>query len=296
MRSRQQRVAVVGRVLLPGYGALVALCFVAAWLRGRPDSPWINLYYLTPLLGGVLGLARLAARHPTKPDRSTVAYVVFCLALIAWGLSGVWYVAEYATHAGAVRFPSLGDVGYYAGGIAWAVGAWVLYEGVVPDFLAEVEATSYLLSILALATLFVLSVAGGADLVESIKTGGNPVQVVALSFPLLYGFSALMLFRLARRRQRTQLMAGQPAIKLIAGGLALVYAAQMALETTVTLAERATGTLPGVRNAQPPYFLYALAFLVLSVGVARYPLAVPVVGTRPPDPAPSEHVPGAGSG
>jgi hypothetical protein len=282
MDARSPCIERVSRIALLGAGALVLVTLVAAVTRGRLESPWANLYQLTPLLGGTLGLARLAARPRAKPERATVVYLLFCLALLCWGGSGVWRLTE----TGATPIPSLGDLGYYAGGLAWTIGAWVLYEGVTPDFLTEVEANSYLLSMLTLATVFVLSVAGGADLVASLKTGGNPLQLVALTFPLLYGFNALMLVRLARRRQGATLLAGQVAIKLVAAGLGVVYLAQMALETTLLLAERTSGTLPPIRNAPLPASLYALAFFVLTLGVLRYPLVMPVVGARPPEAAP----------
>jgi hypothetical protein len=205
--------------------------------------------------------------------------------LLGWGGSGAWPLLAALRQAAPPAMPSLGDVGYYAGGLLWTSAVWVIAEGVVPDFLSEVEASSYLLSLLTLATLFVLSVAGGADLLEAIKTGGNPVQVAALTFPLLSGFNALMLFRLSRRRQGARLRTGQTAIKLLAAGLGLVYLAQMTLETMTILDARTRGTPAVVRPALLPAIGYALAFGLLVFGVARFPLTTPVVSDHPPDPA-----------
>ncbi|MCC6315968.1 MAG: hypothetical protein IT337_18365, partial [Thermomicrobiales bacterium] len=110
---------------------------------------------------------------------------------------------------------------------------------------------------------------------------GNTLQIASLSYPLLYGFSALMLARLARRRVPPTILDGRRALKIIASGLVLLYLAQVTFETTITFAQRATGSFETYRNDQPAHALYALATFVLSWGVLEYPLARPVVRQQP---------------
>lgn len=277
-RRRADRI-VRGALLVAG--ALITACFVAGRLAGNPSFPPIWLYQLLPLLGAVTGFARLDVARLARRDRSTTVYLLFCLALLCWGLSGLLYAWQAVAAGVPPAFPSPGDVGFFAGGVVWAAAVWTLYEGVVPDFLTEVEANSWLLSWMALVTLFVLSIAGGADLLEAIKTGGNTLQIASLSYPLLYGFSALMLARLARRRVPPTILDGRRALKIIASGLVLLYLAQVTFETTITFAQRATGSFETYRNDQPAHALYALATFVLSWGVLEYPLARPVVRQQP---------------
>ena len=178
------------RALLLAAGAVVVVLILAAWAIGQTSQPLFKLYLLFPLLGGLVGLARPRRAPLLAPTRSTLVYVLACLALVAWGLSGLWNVLVTATPAAGTAFPSPRDLGYFAGGLLWAAAIWILYEGVTPDFLSEIEANAFLLSWMAIATIFVLSVAGGADLLEAIKAGGNTALLEHLSKPFLEGVEA----------------------------------------------------------------------------------------------------------
>jgi hypothetical protein len=164
----------VARVVLLAAGAVVAVLFLAAWLTGQADRPPLRINLLLPLLGGLIGLTRVRRAHIMRPPRSVVVYGLMCVALIAWGLSGLWLLAASVMQAAATPFPSLGDFGFIEGGLLWTAAIWILYEGVTLDFLSEVEANAFLLSWMFVATLFVLSVAGGADLLDVIKMGAAP--------------------------------------------------------------------------------------------------------------------------
>ena len=82
-----------------------------------------------PLVGGLLALVRLTPAHLQAPERATLVYGLCCLALVAWGLSGLWIFAAPYRNAGVATFPSPGDLGYVAGGLLWSAAIWVLYEG-----------------------------------------------------------------------------------------------------------------------------------------------------------------------
>jgi hypothetical protein len=270
----------VARWVILVFGAVVVLLFLAAWATGQSDLPAINLYLLTPLLGGVLGLSRLSRASLVAHERTTIVYLLMCLALLAWGASGLRDAVEEITHRGIALVPAWGDLGFLASGLLWAAAIWVLYEGVVTDFLSQVEKNAFLISGMTLATAFVLSVAGGGDLIEAIKAGGNPVQIVGLVCPVLFGFNVVMLLRLVHGELGSQRAAGRRALTIIVIGLLLLYVAELAFETTVTLSQRLTGAEPVYQNVQVPYFLYAVAFLVLSLGVVGYPLETSVASRR----------------
>jgi hypothetical protein len=273
--------AAVTRGILLTFGAVVALLFLGAWMTGRSDLGAINLYLLTPLLGGLLGLARLAPPRRVPRERSTIVYLLMCLALLAWGVSSLWDAAAEISHMAMALVPAWGDLGFLVSGGLWAAAIWVLYEGVVPDFLGQVEKNAFLLSGMTLATAFVLSVAGGADRIEAITVGGNPVQIVGLVCPVIFGFNLVMLLRLVHGELGAKLGQERRALTIIVVGLLLLYVAELAFETMVTLSERLTGTEPIYQNAQAPYFLYAVAFVVLSLGIVSYPLTTSGVSRVP---------------
>jgi hypothetical protein len=221
----------VARGVLLAFGAVVVLLFLAAWVTGQSDVPAINLYLLTPLLGGALGLSRLSRGRLVAHERVTIVYLLMCVALLAWGTSGLRDAAEEITHGGIALAPAWGDLGFLASGLLWAAAIWVLYEGVVTDFLTQVEKNAFLLSGMTLTTAFVLSVAGGGDRIEAIKAGGNPVQIVGLVCPVLFGFNLVMLLRLVHGELGKQLMAGRQPLTIIVLGLLLLYVAELAFET-----------------------------------------------------------------
>jgi hypothetical protein len=275
---------IVSNVTLLATATISAVFLLGAWRTGQTDLPLLRLYLLLPLIGGLLALARLTPTHLRAPERTTLVYVLFCLALVAWGLSGLWNFVARLRHADATPFPSLGDLGYIAGGLLWLAAIWVLYEGVVADFLTEVEANSFLLSAMAVTTIFVLSMAGGSDLLEAIKAGGNTLQIVALAYPLLYGFNVVMLLRLVHGKRATPIMHDRWPLFAIVFGLVFLYLAQMAWSTTVILNDRLSGGPPADRTGNAPQVLYILAYVALALGVVNYPLpeAIDLVRSRRP--------------
>jgi hypothetical protein len=187
-------------------------------------------------------------------------------------LSGLWnFTAPYRS-AGPPAFPSLGDLGYVGGGLLWSAAIWVLYEGVVTDFLSEVEAHAFLLSAMAVSTIFVLSVAGGSDLLEAIKVGGNTLQIVALAYPLIYGFNVVMLLRLVHGERATTIAKARRPLLIIVIGLVFLYLAQMAWSMTVIMNDRLSGGPPADRTSDAPQVLFILAYVALALGVHSYPL------------------------
>jgi hypothetical protein len=262
----------VARVVLLAAGAVVAVLFLAAWLTGQADRPPLRINLLLPLLGGLIGLTRVRRAHIMRSPRSVVVYGLMCVALIAWGLSGLWLFAASAMQAAAKPFPSLGDFGFIAGGLLWTAAIWILYEGVTLDFLSEVEANAFLLSWMFVATLFVLSVAGGADLLDVIKTGGSTFQIVALAYPIIYGCNAVMLARLVHGRIRTEDSPERRPLAIIAVGLLLLYLAQVIWSSTVILEYRLSGEPPAARTSDLPQAVFTLAYVVVALGIVSYPL------------------------
>lgn len=281
IRVADTRLPLVSRVMLLTTGVISAVFLLVAWRSGQTDLPLVRLYLLLPLLGGVLALARLTPAHLRAPERATLVYGLFCLALVAWGLSGLWNFVTRLRYAGPTAFPSAGDLGYVAGGLLWSAAIWVLYEGVAADFLSEVEANSFLLSAMAVSTIFVLSVAGGADLLQAIKAGGNTLQIVALAYPLIYGFNVVMLLRLAHRERAVATANSRRPLIVIVIGLAFLYLAQMTSSTTVILNDRLSGGPPVDRTSNAPQVLYILAYVALALGVVSYPLPEPSQSQRP---------------
>ena len=129
------------------------------------------------------------------------------------GLSGSSNFIATSTQAEFSPFPSPRDLGFFAGGRC------------TPDFLSEIEANAFLLSWMSIATIFVLSVAGGADLMEAIKAGGNTLQNVALAYPLIYGFNVVMLLRLVHGEACAGPQPRQRPLTTIVLGLLIIYLA-----------------------------------------------------------------------
>src|SRR5215217_6586181 len=77
--ARSWSQAAVTRGILLAFGAVVALLFLGAWVTGRSDLGAINLYLLTPLLGGLLGLTRLAPPRRVPRELLTIVYLLMCL-------------------------------------------------------------------------------------------------------------------------------------------------------------------------------------------------------------------------
>ena len=92
------------------------------------------------------------------------------------------------------------------------------------------------------------------------------MQIVGLVCPVLFGFNVVMLLRLVHGESGTKLGAGRRPLTIVLLGLILLYIAEVAFETMVTLSQRLTGAEPATQFLVPATVVPVATQVDLVVG------------------------------
>ena len=289
-----------GRVRIrPGAAGVLSLAatiaaglFAYGWVTGQKDFYLVSLYAVVPLAGGAVGARRLVDSLKAGPGRYHAVLAVFSASLLCSAISAFIYVADRLRGGAPVEFPSLVDVPNYVSGIFCAAGVWLLYEGTVDDFLEEVLHNSFFLSIIALGTFLVLTAAHRQDFDTVLRSGsgiiGHATQALV---PLGYGVNGFLLFRATRGGIGRRFRAGRRALRLLAAGQGLAFAAELSFMAGVTILGYDPGHPLAYRTGSLADVLAATSYLVLSLGILAYPLGAPIFARDDAAPGPATAAP-----
>ena len=148
--------------------------------------------------------------------------LAFSLGLISWALTDIIYLIAEARGSALLEFPSIVDVPNYASAVFWTAGVWLLYEGVVDDFLDEVKEKLVFPDADRPALFLRPDHRRGQRLRATPLVRARPRQAgdggrAAANL----GVNGFLLFRAARGRLGARLRPARPALQALALGLTL---------------------------------------------------------------------------
>ena len=244
------------------------------------------------MAGGGVGARRLIASLKAGPGRYHAVLGAFSASLLCSAISAFIYVADRVRGGPLIEFPSLVDVPNYASGLFCAAGVWLLYEGAVDDFLEEVHHNSFFLSVLGLATILVLTSAHRQDFDTVLRSGSGLVAHATQALvPLGCGISGFLLFRATRGRLGRRIRAGRRALRLLAAGQGLAFAAELSFMAGMTILGNDPGHPLAYRTGHLADVVAATSYLVLSLGILAYPLGAPIFAPDDAAPGPATAAP-----